>query len=157
MIRPGLWRRELTVPLQNLQGELNRLIEGYWQSPGGSASAAPTDLTPSTWSPAIDLFETPGELILVADLPGVDPSTIDLSLTGSVLSLRGEKGTAEAVGQHDRTRERVTGPFQRQISLTEPVDFDGVQAEAKNGVLTVRLPKQVTAKARTIPVQSSPA
>jgi len=157
MIRPGLWRREFTVPLQNLQSELNRLIEGYWQSPGGSPSAAPVDLSTSVWSPSIDLVETPGELILIVDLPGVDPATIDLSLTGSVLSLRGEKATSEVAGQHDRTRERVTGPFQRQIALTEPVDFDSVQAEAKNGVLTVRLPKQVTAKARTIPVQSAPA
>src|SRR4051794_27999189 len=84
MIRPGLWRREFTVPLQNLQSELNRLIEGYWQSSGGSPSAAPVDLSTSVWSPSIDLFETPGELILVVDLPGVDPATIDLSLTGSV-------------------------------------------------------------------------
>jgi HSP20 family protein len=157
MIRPGLWRREFTVPLQTLQGELNRLIEGYWQPPGASPASAPVDLTPSVWTPAIDLFETPSELILVVDLPGVDPSSIDLSLTGSVLSLRGEKAASGVAEPHERIRERSSGAFQRQIALTEEVDFDSVQAEAKNGVLTVRLPKQVAAKPRTIPVQAASA
>jgi HSP20 family protein len=155
MIRPGIWRRELTVPLQSLQIELNRLFEEYWH-PGApvAAPSAPTDLASAVWTPAIDFTETPSELVLVVDLPGVDPTSIDLSLTENVLTLRGEKGVAEVVGEgHNRVRERSTGSFHRQITLTEAVDFDKVAAEAKNGVLIVRLPKQEAAKPRTIPVQ----
>ncbi|WP_435019370.1 Hsp20/alpha crystallin family protein [Tundrisphaera sp. TA3] len=157
MIRPGLWRREFSVPLQTLQGELNRLIEGYWQSQGGPASPeAGVEPDPSSaWTPAIDLVETPTEVILVADLPGVDPTSIDLSLTGSVLSLRGEKAAFDVADPQDRTRERPSGPFHRQIVLTDEVEFDLVQAESKNGVLTVRLPRRVAAKPRSIPIQTA--
>ena len=154
MSRSGHWRRDFSVPLQSLQSELNRLFEEYWQ-PGsaGAAASAPTDLATAVWTPAIDLSETPTELVLVVDLPGVDPSAIDLSLTGNVLSLRGEKVVAEVPNGHNRARERPAGSFHRQVTLTEAVDFDRVQAEAKNGVLTVRLPKQETAQPRTIPIQ----
>src|SRR5436305_1756767 len=154
MIRPGTWRRDLTVPLQSLQSELNRLFEEYWQpQAGGPASGQPTDLATAVWTPALDLSETPSELVLVVDLPGVEPSTIDLSLTGNVLSLRGEKGSAEVADGHGRVRERPVGSFHRQVTLTEAVDFDKVQAEARNGVLTVRLPKQEAARPRNIPIQ----
>jgi HSP20 family protein len=153
MIRPG-WRRELTVPLQSLQSELNRLFEEYWQPGTGTAPhAAPTDLGTASWTPAIDLHETPIEIVLIVDLPGVEPSKIDLSLTGNVLSLRGEKPAAEVAEGHNRLHERPVGAFHRQITLTEAVDFDRVQAEAKNGVLTIRLPKQEAARPRTIPIQ----
>jgi HSP20 family protein len=154
MIRPGIWRRELSVPLQSLQTELNRLFEEYWQpgSAPGAATTAPTDLATAVWTPAIDLAETPTELVLVVDLPGVDPTKIDLSLTGNVLTLRGEKVAVEVADGHARAHERPIGAFHRQVTLTEAVDFDRVQAESKNGVLTVRLPKQETARPRTIPI-----
>ena len=158
MIRPGLWRRDFSVPLQTLQGELNRLIEGYWQPPAGSPAAAgiePTDLNPAGWSPSIDLYETSADLVLVVDLPGVDPTSIDLSLTGSVLTLKGEKAASAIEDQSERTCERPSGAFHRQVALTEEVDFDRIQAEVKHGVLTIRLPKQSMVKARTIPVQSA--
>jgi HSP20 family protein len=158
MPRHGTWRREFSAPLQSLQSELNRLFEEYWQ-PGhpGPAASAPTDLATAVWTPPIDLSETPTELVLVVDLPGVDPASIDLSLTGNVLSLRGEKVAAEVANGNVRARERTVGSFHRQITLTEAVDFDRVQAEAKNGVLTVRLPKQETARPRTIPIQPASA
>jgi HSP20 family protein len=158
MIRPGTWRRELTVPLQTLQSELNRLFEEYWQpGPGAAGQAAPTDLATASWTPAIDLHETPVEIVLMVDLPGVEPSKIDLSLTGNVLSLRGEKPPTEVAEGHNRVHERPVGSFHRQITLTEAVDFDRVQAEARNGVLTIRLPKQEAARPRTIPIQPNTA
>jgi HSP20 family protein len=154
MIRPGIWRREFTVPLQTLQSELNRLFEEYWQPAAGVVpGATPTDLATAVWTPAIDLSETPNDLILVVDLPGVDPASIDLSLTGNVLSLRGEKAIGDQSGATLRVRERATGSFHRQVTLTEEVDFDHVVAEARNGVLTVRLPKREAAKPRTIRIQ----
>jgi len=153
MPRPGHWRREFSVPLQSLQSELNRLFEEYWQPGSAGASATPpTDLATPAWTPAIDLSETPSELVLVVELPGVDPSAIDLSLTGNVLSLRGEKPVLEIPNGHNRVRERAAGSFHRQVTLTEAVDFDRVQAEARNGVLTVRLPKQEAAQPRSIPI-----
>jgi len=153
MTRPGSWRRELSTPLHALQGELNRLFEEYWNPSGlGAAASAPMDLVPSAWNPRVDVYETPEAFVLMADLPGVEPSSIDLSVTGNVLTLRGEKAASELPEGHAQTRERESGPFHRQLTLSSEVNFDAVQAETRNGVLTVSLPKQEAAKPRTIPI-----
>lgn len=151
---PHGWGREIAAPLQALQGELNRLFEEYWDPERPSAPGrSPTDLDPSAWTPPVDLDETPHELILRVDLPGVDPAAVDLSLTGTVLTIRGERpddGPKEAESQ---LLERPTGAFLRHVTLPEHVAFDGVQAECKQGVLTVRLPKHDQARPRTIPIR----
>lgn len=137
-----------------LQGELNRLFEEY-VSPSRlvPGAAAPVDLETTAWVPAMDLYETPEELVLVTDLPGVDPASIELTVTGNVLSLRGEKKGNEVPGGNAQIQERQFGPFHRQVSLPNEVNFDKAQAEARNGVLIVRLPKQEAARPHTIPIQ----
>lgn len=172
MIRPGVWRRELVVPLQSIQAELNRLFDEYWRPPGepgpeptSSTAAAdpagPAAAASAGWTPAIDLWESPTELTLVVDLPGVDPASIDLSLAGSVLSLRGSKGSATSppasASPRGRIRERSAGAFHRQVTLVDEVDFDRVEAQAKDGVLTVRLPKRAAGVPRTITIQPATA
>jgi HSP20 family protein len=155
MPRPIPWRRDLAAPLHAIQSELNRMFEEYWNPIRSSASQPPpTDLEPAGWSPAIDVFETPTELVLVAELPGVEPSSIDLSVTGNVLSLRGEKPTDGAAESSGTIRERLFGTFHRQVVLPNEVNFEGAQAESKNGVLRVRLPKKEAARPRTIPVKT---
>ena len=156
MNRPNSWRRELSTPLHALQGELNRLFEEYWTPTGlGAAASAPMDLVPSAWNPRVDVYETNEGFVLLADLPGVEPSSIDLSVTGNVLTLRGEKATGELPEGHAQMRERESGMFHRQLTLSSEVNFDAVQAEARNGVLRVSLPKQEAAKPRTIPIVPS--
>src|SRR5689334_10237912 len=90
------WRREFAVPLNALQGELNRLIAHYRNlGPFGPAPAADpagaTEIEPAAWIPAIDLVESPEAVTLWADIPGVDPGSVELSVTGRVLTLKGEK------------------------------------------------------------------
>jgi len=149
------WRRDLSNPLNLIQNELNRFLVEYWHPARvGSTPSAPVDLEPSAWSPAIDVFETPEDIIVFAEVPGVDPTSIDLSLTGNVLSLRGVK-VADPNDTNGPTRERRFGAFHRQLTLSEPVKFEAAQAEARHGVLKIRLPKQEAAKPRTIPVQVS--
>ncbi|MFO0907130.1 MAG: Hsp20/alpha crystallin family protein [Isosphaeraceae bacterium] len=155
MARFGPWRREFAIPLTALQSELNRLFDEYCAPARFNKSQTPPDdLEPSTWTPPIDLVETPDAFILSAEVPGVDPATIDLSVTGNVLTLRGTKpaGENEPLGG---LRERTFGPFHRQVVLNGEVDFDAVQAEARNGVLQIRVPKRIAARPRTIPVQTS--
>lgn len=155
MARLGPWRRELTTPLFALQSELNRLFDEYVNPTRFAAGqSAPMDLEPASWSPAVDLVETAEAYVVVADVPGVDPSSIDLSLTGNVLSLRGVKPDEHAAESAGPLRERQFGPFHRQVVLSGDVDFEATQAEARNGVLKIRLPKREAARPRTIPVHS---
>ncbi|MBV8267609.1 MAG: Hsp20/alpha crystallin family protein [Planctomycetaceae bacterium] len=154
MARSAPWRRDLTAHLHVLQSELNRLLEEYLNpARRGSSPAPPMDLEPSAWNPAVDVFETPEEIVVLAELPGVDPKTLDLSLTGNVLTLRGEKQARDIPEGAVVVRERQLGTFHRQVVLSDEVNFDAVQAEAQDGVLKVRLPKKETAKTRTIKIQ----
>jgi HSP20 family protein len=155
MTRQNPWRRDLSAPIHAIQNELNRMFDEYWNPTRFAASQPPpTDLEPTGWSPSIDVYETPTELILLAELPGVDPASIDLSVTGNVLSLRGEKPVVDVAEGSGSVRERHFGTFHRQLTLPNEVNFEGTQAEAKNGVLRVRLPKKDAARPRTIPVKT---
>ena len=143
------WRREASGPFHLLQNELNRLLEEYLQPRFGGSDSPPTNLDPTDWSPAVDVYETPDEMIVVAEIPGVDPASIDLAVTGGVLSLRGVKQATDLPESLLQVRERRFGGFHRQLVLPSEVDFDNAQAEAKLGVLTVRLPKRAAAKPRS--------
>jgi HSP20 family protein len=153
MSRSTQWRREFAAPLHVLQNELNRLFDEYWNPARVGPGHTPTDLEPAAWTPVLDVIETPQEVILLVELPGVDPSSIDLSVTGNVLSIRGEKRGSDIADGSGTVRERVFGPFHRQVSLPGEVKFEGVQAEARDGLLKVRLPKQEEARRRTIPIR----
>ena len=146
----------LSGPIEILQHELNRLLEDYLLPRRyRGAESPPTDLEPKGWSPAVDVYETPEEMLVVVDIPGVDPATVDLAVTGNVLSLRGVKEPGDLPEPLIQIRERCFGAFHRQLMLPNEVDFDKAQAAANQGVLTIRLPKRTADKPRTIPIRPS--
>src|SRR5690348_10326570 len=103
---PGPFR-DFVVPLSSLQHELNRLIEHYWPvrpTTAGGGGERPS----AAWTPDVDLYETADEVVLLADLPGVDPGSIELTVDGRLLTLRGEKppGLTEGPAGTDQFRER---------------------------------------------------
>ena len=108
------------------------------------------------WSPAVDIFETENELLLKADLPGLEMKDIEIQIENSTLSLRGERkyeNSSKDGGFH--RVERGYGSFVRYFTLPETVDPEKVNADYKQGVLTVTLPKKELAKPRQIKVQVS--
>jgi HSP20 family protein len=154
MTRSSQWHRESSGPFHVLQNELNRLLEEYLQ--GGRTrgkDAPPTDLDPTAWNPSIDVYDTPEEIVVVAEIPGVNPAAVDLAVTGNVLTLRGVKETTDLPEPGIVLRERRLGGFNRQLTLPNEVDFDKAHAGVNHGVLTVRLPKRSAAKPRTIPIR----
>ncbi len=154
MSRSSQWPRDAATPFHLLQNELHRLLDQYIGPVRfRRCRARPTDLEPSTWSPPVDVYETPEELLVVVEVPGVDPSSIDLAVTGNVLSLKGAKQAGDLPEPMLRVRERVFGGFHRQITLPNEVDFDRAEAAMDQGVLRVRLPKRTAAQTRTIPVR----
>lgn len=102
----------------------------------------------------IDLVETDDEIVVNADLPGLKPENIDVSMIGSRLRL---KGAFEAEEKRERgnvyIRERRCGSFQRHIDLPAHVDVDAAEATFKNGVLTVKLPKSKPTERKQIEVK----
>jgi HSP20 family protein len=137
-----------------LQQELNRLLDHYIGPVRfGGTDTPPTDLDPSSWSPPVDVYETPEALLIVMEIPGVEPASIDLAATRNVLTVKGNKDAGDLPEPQIQVRERVFGAFHRQISLPNEVDFDQAEADVKNGILTIRLPKRTAAKTRTIPVR----
>jgi HSP20 family protein len=156
MARSNQWRRETSIPFSFLQNELVRLLEDYFQPEARTGGqGTPTDMEATAWTPHIDVYETPEETLVVAEIPGVDPTKVELSITGNLLTLRGVKAPGELPEPQLQARERRFGSFLRQVAVSSDVDFDAVQADARNGVLTIRLPKRGSAKPRTIPIRPS--
>jgi len=106
------------------------------------------------WSPAVDIFETENELLLKADVPGLEMKDVDIQIENGTLTLRGERKYEHVAKDGGFHRvERGYGLFSRYFSLPETVDPEKVRAEYKNGVLTVTLPKKEVAKPRQIKVE----
>jgi HSP20 family protein len=101
--------------------------------------------------PPVDIYETPDELVLVADMPGVSSENLEVHVDDGVLTLRGK--AAHAAPGEPIFREFELANFFRQFELGIGIDAAKVQAELKNGVLKLHLPKSEEAKPRQIPVQ----
>ncbi len=106
------------------------------------------------WAPAVDILETENELILKADVPGVDLKDIDIQLENGTLTLRGERKSERTENNKGFHRlERSYGSFARYFTVPDTVDAEHVRADFHNGVLSVTLPKKEIAKPKTIKVQ----
>jgi HSP20 family protein len=108
------------------------------------------------WAPLLDVSETDDEIQVSAEIPGIDPKEFDISVTGNVLTISGEKKeeSEERKGNVFRS-ERRFGSFRRSITLPDSVDTEKVSADYDRGVLTVHLPKTEKAAAKRIPVSVS--
>ena len=111
---------------------------------------------PGTYfQPAVDIFETKDELVLVADMPGVPPDGVDVGLEGDELSIEGHVRSGEYDGLKPLYVEYGVGGYHRRFTLGEMIDRDGIKAQMKNGVLVLRLPKAERARARRIAVDAA--
>ena len=110
-----------------------------------------SNLTP--WAPAVDIFETEHELVVNADLPGVNPEDLDVRVENNILTIRGERKFENKVNEENYLRvERAYGSFSRSFSLANSVKSEAIKADYQNGVLTLSLPKREEAKPKQIKV-----
>ena len=107
------------------------------------------------FSPAIDIFETEKEITLLADMPGVKAKDLNIDLKENVLTLSGEVQTPEGESEVDVLREYRTGRYFREFTLSQLIDQSKINAELKDGVLHLKLPKVEKATPRKIAVKSS--
>ena len=107
----------------------------------------------TTWAPAVDIYETPNELVVKADLPEVNEKDIDVRVENNLLTIRGERKFEKSVNEDNFLRvERTYGAFSRSFSLPNTVNAEAIGAQYKNGVLTVTLPKREESKPRQVKV-----
>ena len=129
-----------------LQDQINRLFNEAFER-GGEES----NLT--TWAPAVDINETEQELVVKADLTGIDTKDLDIRVENNVLTIRGERKFEKKVNEENYLRvERAYGSFSRSFSLANTVNPEGIKADYQNGVLTLNIPKREEAKPKQIKV-----
>lgn len=105
--------------------------------------------------PTLDVVKGEGELVVTAELPGIDPSEVEVSLDRNYLTIKGEKSEEKEISEDDRyIHERAYGKFQRRVPMPEGVSADKIAANYDKGILTVTvtLPEEKTIEPRTIPV-----
>ena len=106
------------------------------------------------WSPAVDIYEVEGALMLKAELPDMRREDIDVSVENNTLTIRGERKLGNEIKQENFHRvERAYGSFVRSFSLPTTVDTTKIGADYKNGVLTIKLPLREESKPRTINIE----
>ena len=106
------------------------------------------------WLPSIDVSETKNELVIKAELPGLDPKDIDISMNNGYLTIKGEKKhEKEEKDENYHLIERSYGSFTRSVRLPREVQNDKITASFKNGVLRVTLPKSEEAKKKEIKIK----
>jgi len=135
---PTIWRNDIFT------GRLARYLDN-----GGDFLSA--------WAPTVDVQETADEIVVAAELPGVDPKDVNVTVQNGVLTIAGEKKEEREEGKPDANYhmiERRYGRFERSFALPRTVAADNVKAAFENGVLRIKLAKNELAKPRRIEIQS---
>jgi HSP20 family protein len=137
--------------LVSIQDRMNRLFDESFR--GINRGASEEDWSLGAWAPAVDIYEKDGNIVLKAELPGVDPKDVDVRVENNVLTLRGERKFDEEVQKDSYHRvERSYGLFTRSFTLPNVVDTEKIKAEYKDGVLRMTLPKKDEAKPKQISI-----
>ena len=129
--------RDFEKEIARLRDKMNRLFAEYPRGMGQSES-----LDEVEWIPPLDVLEDKDDIIIRADIPGMSPDGIDLSISEDVLHIKGER--LREVTRSDENYHvigRGYGKFDRQVALPTPVEVESIRASYRDGILTVRLPK----------------
>jgi HSP20 family protein len=140
--------------LDKFQDELGRL--GLFdQIRREAADGDNSNVVTSHWRPAVDIREEAERYVIEADLPGIDPKDIEITMEQGVLTIKGERSSEkEETHEGYRRVERVRGTFYRRFSLPDSADAEHIEAKGKNGVLEIVLPKLQKVQPRKISVNS---
>jgi Molecular chaperone (small heat shock protein) len=127
---------------------MNRLFDDAGRGWRKDEPAATT-----TWSPSVDIYETDTEIVVKAELPGIERKDISLNLEKNVLTLRGERRFEKETKEENYHRiERNYGGFSRSFSIPATVDEEKIRAEYRDGVLRIALPKKEQVKPKQIQI-----
>ena len=131
--------------------EVRQAFDRFFQAEDGDASNVVT----SQWAPRVDIREDEQRFVILADIPGVDPAQIEVSMEKGILTIKGERQTPNGDnGKYTRV-ERAHGVFHRRFTLPDSADAEGITAKGKFGVLEIVIPKKPLATPRRITINAA--
>ena len=134
--------------LITLREKMNRLFEEAASSRGEER-----DFASGTWTPSVDIYENEHELVLTAEIPGIDDNDIEIRVEDNTLTLSGDRKFEKETKEENYHRiERAYGSFYRSFSIPHYIDPEKIQAEHENGVLKILMPKKPELKPRKVKV-----
>ena len=143
---------EASSQVDNFKRELDRLANNFWSFANPSTGR---NYRPGVYPP-LNIFDDKECYIVRAEVPGVDPKSLDVTVAGDTLSIQGERKLAESPeGSSYHRRERDHGQFRRALNLPEYVESGKVVATCEDGILEIRLPRAEQSKQRKIKIQAS--
>lgn len=138
--------------LRSLQDEMNRLFMSNYSQRGASEEG----FSSGAWNPQVDIFENKDQIVLEAELPGMKPGDVNISIENNVLTIHGERKFEKKDEKDNFHRvERSYGSFTRSFTLPPTVSSENANAEFENGVLRLTLAKREEAKPRRIEIKAS--
>jgi len=143
--RHGIWNAGIGLP-----EEIRQAFDRFLQPEDSDASSVVT----SQWAPRVDIREDEQRFVILADIPGVDPAQIEVSMDKGILSIKGERDVAAAQEGKFTRVERARGAFHRRFALPDSADAEGIVANGKFGVLEIVIPKKAQATPRRITINA---
>ena len=146
-----LTRYEPWSAMRQLRDEMNRAFgQALVDNDDGSSAAT------SSWTPAVDIKEEAESFVLSADVPGVDPKDIEITMDNGTLTIKGERSLERKNGGDDGYRrvERIHGTFYRRFTLPDTADTQAISAHGAHGVLRVVIPKKAAVQPKRIEVEA---
>jgi HSP20 family protein len=160
----SLWKKRpsalspssLNGDFARLRNEMDQVFDRFFTDPFAFAAIEPKMLRAEGWAPAIDVSENDTEVIVRAEVPGIAAKDLDISVSGNVLTIAGQKEEkCEAKDEGYCSCERRFGSFRRSFDLPDTVDADKINAESDNGVVTIHIPKKPGVKPKQIEVKAA--
>jgi HSP20 family protein len=140
--------------LMLLQDRMNQLFEDATQRRTRARSETSDEMERADWTPVADIYEQPEQYVVAVDAPGIDRAALEIDFENERLVIKGTKATVNGEQTRHRT-ERPHGKFNRSFSVPSSVDPAKIEAEYKDGVLYVRLPKRAEEKAGSVKIKIS--
>lgn len=129
--------KDLEAGIMELRNRMNRILDSY-----PIEKEQPELMDEIQWTPYLDLLENKDEILIKMDLPGINPKEIDLSISGNILQIKGERNIIpDREDENYHFIEREYGKFNRRVNLPAPVKIENIKASYKDGVLTINMPK----------------
>ena len=146
-----LTRYEPWSAMRQLQNEVSRMFDNVV-----AGAEDGSNVVTSRWTPAVDVREDAERFVIDADVPGVEPGDIELTMENGVLTIKGERklGTEDEGGNGYRRVERMHGGFYRRFTLPDTADAEAISANGKHGVLEVVIPKRAAVQPKRIAVSA---